>query len=178
MPELDRSDSRFDLIVELFRNHADAVYNVAYRIVWNRSDAEDVVQATFIQVFLKVDQLRDWSRARGWLLQIAYRQALSILRRRKEEPTDPADLAAYITAEQRTSEDAVSNQILRGELADTIRDAINALPQSLRMAIVLRDVEGLTLAEVADVLDIGPSATKMRVTRGRQQLRADLVGKI
>lgn len=167
------TNSRLARIAELFEANADAVYNVAYRIVWNRADAEDVVQATFIQVFLKLHQLQENAKARGWLLQIAYRQSLTLLRRRKDEPTDPADLP-----DRATIHDETVNPVLQSELAQTIRTAIDQLPQSLRIALVLRDVEGLAMAEVAGVLDIGQSAAKMRVARAREQLRTQLAGKI
>ncbi len=167
------AESRLGRIVELFETNANAVYNVAYRIVWNRADAEDVVQATFVQVFLKLHQLQDQTKVRGWLLQIAYRQSLTVIRRRRDQPTDPADLP-----DRATSHDATAAPVLQSELTRTIRAAIDQLPQNLRLALVLRDVEALPMAEVATVLDIGPSAAKMRVARARQQLRTELAGKI
>lgn len=171
--DLGSADSRLAQITALFEANADAAFNVAYRIVWNRADAEDVVQTTFIQVYLKMDQLEDKSKARGWLLQIAYRQALNVLRRRKDQPTDPADLPDRLTSHDATAEPALLN-----DLRLAIQTAIDQLPQSLRMAVVLRDVEGLPMREVASVLDIGQSAAKMRVTRAREQLRTELSGQI
>lgn len=168
---LGSAGSRLAQITALFEANADAAFNVAYRIVWNRADAEDVVQSTFIQVYLKMDQLEDQNRARGWLLQIAYRQALNVLRHRKDEPTDPADLP-----DRFTSHDATAEPALRSDLRLTIQTAIDRLPRNLRMAIILRDVEGLPMREVASVLDIGQSAAKMRVTRAREQLRTELAG--
>ncbi len=167
------ANSRLAQITRLFEDNADAAFNVAYRIVWNRADAEDVVQSTFIQVYLKMGQLHDQTKARSWLLQIAYRQALNILRRRKDEPTDPADLP-----DRFTSHDATAQPALQNDLRLTIQTAINRLPQNLRIAVVLRDVEGLPMREVASVLDIGQSAAKMRVTRAREQLRTELAGLI
>ncbi len=171
--DLAAANSRLNQITSLFEDNADAAFNVAYRIVWNRADAEDVVQSTFIQVYLKLDQLQDKSKARSWLLQIAYRQALNILRRRKDEPTDPADLP-----DRFTSDDATAEPTLQKDLRLTIQTAIDHLPQNLRIAVVLRDVEGLPMREVASVLDIGQSAAKMRVTRAREQLRTELAGLI
>ncbi len=170
---LGSANSRLAQITALFQANADAVFNVAYRIVWNRADAEDVVQSTFIQVYLKMDQLEDKSKARSWLLQIAYRQALNVLRRRKDQPTDPTDLPDRFTSHDSTAEPA-----LRNDLRLTIQTAIDSLPQNLRMAVVLRDVEGLPMREVASVLDIGQSAAKMRVARAREQLRTELSGLI
>ena len=80
------------LVEELFVIHVDAVFNVAYRVVWSRPDAEDVVQATFIKAFTRLDQLRDRARIRPWLLQVAYREAITVIRRRRDVPVDPAKL--------------------------------------------------------------------------------------
>jgi RNA polymerase sigma-70 factor (ECF subfamily) len=166
-------EDRIATITQLFEDHADATFNVGRRIVWNRSDAEDVVQATFIQAFLRLDQVQDPSRARAWLLKVAYHQAITVLRRRKDDPVDPQDLP-----EGSTPPDDTGDRVVRSELAATVRTAIDALPETLRVAIVLRDVEGLAMAEVADVLDISASAAKMRVARARERLRIALQGRI
>jgi DNA-directed RNA polymerase specialized sigma24 family protein len=76
-------------LVELFQANVSAAFNVAYRLVWNRADAQDVVQTSFIKATRSISQLRDASRARGWLLSITYREALMALRSRRDLPTDP-----------------------------------------------------------------------------------------
>ena len=79
-------------IETLFNKHVDAVYNVAYRVLWNRDDAQDVTQATFVKAFLRLDQLQDESKVRAWLLQVGYREAITVIRRRRDVPTDPLDM--------------------------------------------------------------------------------------
>ena len=160
-------------LVELFEANVDAAFNVAYRIVWNRADAQDVVQEAFIKAARGLDQLRDPGKARSWLLRITYREALMVLRARRDVPTDPVvlrDRAGLLAGPE--------DQVVQRELADVIRAAIDHLPETLRTAFVLRDVEELPMAEVAEVLDIGLSATKMRVARAREQLRTALTGRI
>jgi len=156
-------------LVELFEHHADAVFNVAYRVTWSAADAEDVLQESFVQAFLHRADLRDPARARPWVLSIAYRQALMCCRARRESPTDPSLLDPR---PDRAGDplDAVVN----GERAGMVREAIGRLSEDLRAAVVLRDAEGLPLREVAEILGIGLSATKMRVARAREQLRAAL----
>jgi RNA polymerase sigma-70 factor (ECF subfamily) len=160
-------------LVELFRANIGAAFNVAYRLVWNRADAQDVVQASFIKATRSISQLRDLGKARGWLLSITYREALMVLRSRRDLPTDPFALPERV-GRQPTPED----EFLQHELADEIRSAIDHLPDLLRTAFVLRDVEELPMNEVAEVLDIGASAAKMRVARAREQLRISLTGRI
>lgn len=165
------------LTIPTYGHHLSAcpsrVASVAYRIVWNRADAQDVVQIAFLQALQHRDQLIDPGRGRVWLLSITYREALQRLRARRDIPTDPVLLPG---AAQLASDPA--DIVAASELATIVRQSIDTLPDGLRTAFVLRDVEDLTLAEVAAVLDIGLSAAKMRVSRAREHLRRELTGKI
>ena len=163
-------EGRLERIVELFELHADSVFHVAWRIVWSVPDAEDVTQITFVRAFTRLDQLRDAGRARPWLLQIAYHSALEVLRRRRDVPTDPSELPDRPTAHD-------TEQIVdRRATLTLLQEAVDALPGTLRLAFVLRDIEGLSMIEVAETLGVGESAAKMRVARAREQLRLRLEG--
>lgn len=154
---------------ELFAAHVDAVFNVAYRVLWNRADAEDVVQATFVKVFMRLDQLKDSGRAKPWILQIAYREAIAVIRKRKDVPTDPADMTHTVS-----SDDGPAEQAVLSDIVDHLSAALERLDDDERMAVILRDVEQLPMRDVASVLEVGLSAAKMRVHRGRQSLRVIL----
>ena len=156
-------------IETLFTEHVDAVYNVAYRVLWNTDDAEDVTQTTFVKAFLHLDQLKDEAKVRAWLLQVAYREAITVIRRRRDVPTDPVDLSAEVSTAKGPEDLAVMSA-----MAAHISEALMAMDQDERMAVVLRDIEELPMREVAAVLDVGLSAAKMRVHRGRQSLRQKL----
>ncbi len=162
-------DEPVEWLAELFHDNVDAAFNVAYRLVWNRADAHDVVQSAFVKAARARHQLLDPARARGWLLSITYREALMVLRSRRDVPTDPVELA-----DRGGLAPDPADVSLAGELAEIIRDAIDRLPDGVRTALVLRDVEEVPMAEVADVLGIGLSAAKMRVARAREMLRIDL----
>ncbi len=153
-------------VEELYRAHVAGVYNVAYRVLWNRGDAEDVVQATFVKAFLRVGQLADPAKVRAWLLQVAYREAIAILRRRRDLPTNPADMPSQVATSMGPAELAVASAV-----AAELSAALYKLAADERVAVVLRDVEGLSMREVAEVTGVGLSAAKMRVHRGRQSLR-------
>ena len=168
MSDLLRESSSASLhqrVERLFRAHVDAVFNVAYRVLWSRADAEDAVQTTFVKAFTRIDQLEDPDRERPWLLQIAYRESIAIVRRRRAQPVDPSELPE--TVDQQTPE----NTAVSGEVVRIINAALLELGEAERMAVVLRDIEELPMAEVANVLGVGLSAAKMRVHRGRQSLR-------
>ncbi len=153
-------------IESLFREHVDAVYNVAYRVLWNSADAQDVVQSAFVKAFTRLDQLQDGSRARPWLLQITYREAITVVRRRRDVPTDPMEMP-----ETEASAHGPDDQAIAHSIAEQIAEALLQLREDERMAVVLRDVEELSMREVAEVLEVGLSAAKMRVHRGRSELR-------
>lgn len=158
-------------LVDLFERNADAVFNVAYRVTWNAADAEDVLQDSFVRAFLHHEDLRDRTRARPWLLSIAYRQSLMLLRARRDAPMDPVSIECPADR----GADPV-DAVLDEERAVLVRRAIGRLSDELRAAVILRDAEGLQLRETAEILGIGLSATKMRVARAREQLRRDLRG--
>lgn len=160
-------------LVALYEANVDAAFNVAYRLVWNSADAQDVVQNAFIKAAHGREQLRDASKARSWLLSITYREALMVLRSRQDVPTDPIDLPQHGSARFDPAD-----LLVQHELAGVIRSAIDRLPEALRTAFVLRDVEELPMGDVADVLGIGMSAAKMRVARARESLRIALTGRI
>ena len=163
-------ESQLAQIVDLFERHADSVFHVAWRILWSAADAEDVTQTTFVRAFTRLHQLRDAGRERPWLLQIAYHSALEVLRRRRDVPTDPSELP---DRPDRADTEGVAD---RRATAALLQAAIDELPGTLRLAFVLRDVEGLSTREVADTLEIGESAAKMRIARAREQLRLALEG--
>lgn len=163
-------EGRLERIVELFELHADSVFHVAWRILWSVHDAQDVTQTTFVRAFTRLDQLRDAGRAKPWLLQIAYHSSLEVLRRRRDVPTDPAELP-----DRPTGEDTEQIADRRATLS-LLQAAVDELPGTLRLAFVLRDVEGLSMSEVAATLGVGESAAKMRVARAREQLRVRLEG--
>lgn len=151
---------------QLFTRHVDQVFNVSYRLLWNRSDAEDVVQNTFLKASTHLDQLRDPTKARPWLLQIAYRESIGVIRRRRDVPLDPTSLRDIATTDRGPADTAVA-----GSLAQIVAANLAQLNSSERTAVVLRDVEELPMHEVATVMGIGLSAAKMRVHRGRAALR-------
>lgn len=162
----DLSSALARRVEELFVAHVDGVYNVAYRVVWNPTDAEDVVQTTFVKAFLRLDQLADPNKVRPWLLQVAYRESITVLRRRRDVVMDPTDLPGRPCGRPGPAEAAVASAV-----AAQLAEALLRLRPDERLAVVLRDVEGLPMRDVAEVLGIGLSAAKMRVHRGRQALR-------
>jgi RNA polymerase sigma-70 factor, ECF subfamily len=157
-------------ISHLFNEFADAIYTLGYRVVGDRHLAEDVVQETFIKVMRALPTYRGEGPIGGWIYRIGYREAISVTRKRREDPVDP-------TTHQVTSMPAAASveaDVLNLELAARLDDAMSRLSQPVRAAFTLRDIQGLSTTEVAGILDVSESAVKMRLARAREALRVQL----
>ncbi len=161
------SDSQW--LEHIFRANCAGVYTIARRVLRSDADSEDVTQTSFIRALSARSSLRDPERTRPWLLRIAYREAIAVLRRRRDLPTDPGALPQPRDTEPGPEECAMSEAT-----AERVRKAIEALPGGLAAAVVLRDLHGLPMSEVAEILGVGLSAAKMRVHRGRTLLKVQL----
>ena len=157
---------------QLVLDHSSFVYNVAYRMMGNRDDAEDVVQDAFLSAYRARDRFRGASQVTTWLYRITVNASLMRLRkksRKVEVSKDPAELVrSHDSADTRETPDQAA---LGNELASMIQASITKLPPDLRAAVVLRDVQGLSNEGAAGALDISVSAFKTRLHRGRVALR-------
>jgi len=157
-------------ISQLFSEFADAIYTLGYRIVGDRHLAEDVVQETFIKVINALPTYRSEGPIGAWVYRIGYREAITITRRRREDPIDPTTYAV-ISVESGAS---VERDVLNLELVERLDAAMGQLSAPVRAAFTLRDIQGLSTAEVAVVLEVTESAVKMRLARAREALRVQL----
>jgi len=162
---------------EIVTKHGDFAYNVAYRMMGNVDDAEEVVQDAFVSAYRSRDRFRGDAQVTTWLYRIVVNAALMRLRKRSHQneiATDP--LEVYRQVDSKAWADAPDKAALNNELKEHLQTAIDGLPEDLKSAVVLRDVQGLTNEEAADVLEISVSALKARLHRGRVALRNTLAG--
>ena len=161
-----RGDRRaFD---DLMSRHEERVFAVCLRLLRHREAALDATQDTFLTVFRKVDQFRGDSSFSTWLYRVAVNTCYDHLRRAKRHPTDPLpDAQDPPDAAGGSSLEAIE---LRGDLAR----ALASLSEEFRAAVVLADVEGLGVAEVAAILGVAEGTVKSRLHRARKQLAAYL----
>ena len=162
-------DEKFEQIVS---EHSSFVYNVAYRMMGNPDDADEVVQDTFLSAYRARDRFRGDAQVTTWLYRIATNAALMRLRknsRKKEISTDPTEV--YQRIDRADWADAPDRAALNNELAQEIQRGIGQLPDDLQAAVILRDLEELTNDEAAQVLEVSVSALKARLHRGRVMLR-------
>jgi len=157
-------------LTKLFAEFADATYTLGYRILGDRHLAEDVVQETFIKVIRALPTYRGEGPIAGWIYRIGYREAIAISRKRRDEVTDP-DSAVFANL---PAAECVEDSVISMDLVDRLDEAMLALSEPVRAAFTLRDIQGLSTQEVAEILDVSPSAVKMRLARAREALRVQL----
>ncbi|MBB5958360.1 RNA polymerase sigma-70 factor (ECF subfamily) [Saccharothrix tamanrassetensis] len=152
---------------QLVRRHTVRMYRVALRIVGDPVEAEDVVQDAWISAWRALPRFRGEAAPSTWLYRVVTNAALAHLRRKK--PTVPLESAP----EPRTS-DGPEASLLRNETTDVVLRAIAELEPTQRVPLVLRELEGLSYEEVAEVLGIAVPALRSRLHRARVALMAKL----
>jgi RNA polymerase sigma-70 factor, ECF subfamily len=166
---------------QVVRQYGGRLLAVARRIVGTEEDARDVVQDAFMNAFKSLDRFEGNAKLSTWLHRIAVNAALMKLRTRKRKPEQPIDSMlpgfneeGHFEERFQSWEEPVDKALEREENRELVRRQIDALPESYRTVLVLRDIEGLDTEETANMLGLSVNATKIRLHRARQALRAML----
>lgn len=163
---------------ELVHRNEGKIFGLALRITQNREDAEDILQKTFRQAYLRLDQFRGDSSFYAWLVRIAVSKALMKLP--KGGPSQVAldePMASEEDLMPREVEDwgpTPEQRYARTELQQIISDAIGKLDLAYRIVFLLRDMENLTNEETAQLLELSVPAVKSRLLRARLKMRSNL----
>ncbi|MFQ5847903.1 MAG: sigma-70 family RNA polymerase sigma factor [Candidatus Methylomirabilales bacterium] len=156
---------------ELVKRHQGRAYAIAYRMLGNREDAQEVAQEAFARAYFRLAEFRGTAQFRTWVYRILVNLATDLLRRRK--PDIRGDEAVLETVS--TGENPGAN-LDRQELRQGIEQAIAALPPDLRTVILLRELEGLSYAEIARIIRRPVGTVMSRLFHARQRLQQSLVG--
>jgi RNA polymerase sigma-70 factor (ECF subfamily) len=163
---------------QVFHDYAPRVYNLARRMLGNDADAEDVTQDVLLQVVRKLDTFRGESAFPTWLHRVTVNAALAHRRKRAQSPDhripDPLESIlddGHHAGPVRPWSVAPDQRALDRETHELIERAIARLPETYRDAYVLADVEGLSNAEIGDVLGLSVAAVKSRLHRARLLMR-------
>lgn len=164
---------------ELVNRYAQRVFRVARHITKNDQDAEDVLQDTFLKAYSRLGQFEGNAKFYTWIVRVAVNEALMRMRRGKNRVTVSLDqeletsdgaIQRELPAETESPEESLS----RTELRESLTQAIDSLSETYRPVFVLRDVEGLSTEETAEMLNLSLPAVKSRLLRARLQLRQKL----
>jgi RNA polymerase sigma-70 factor, ECF subfamily len=149
--------------------HLDSLYGAALRLTRRQADAEDLVQDTYVKAFRSAAQFRPGTNLKAWLFTILYNTFRNMRRDQGRSPIDVDSEAVELTAA--APQELSPEQILtRATLDADLQAALDGLPEIFRQAVWLRDVEELTYAEIASVVDIPIGTVMSRISRGRRLL--------
>ena len=175
-------EAAFNEIVALYKVK---VYNYLYRMMGHSDDAEDLTQEVFIRMYTSIDTFRSQSSLNTWLFRIASNLCIDHFRRSKksraiayslDEPVggeaDGDGLMREVADETYAPHRLLENQ----ETAQQVQGALEKLPEKLRAALVLHDIEGLPYEEIAQIVGCPLGTVKSRLFNARMQLRQSLTG--
>jgi RNA polymerase sigma-70 factor (ECF subfamily) len=154
----------------LVMHYQNLVYSFLYRLAPNWKDIDDLAQEVFVKVFHSIKKLKDRSRFKGWLYRIAVRVYIDEQRRwknRKEHFVSDAQLL-----ETRIDPNENPAHVLEQEqLQRRLQEALDRLPEEFKLAIVLREMQGLSYQEIANALKCSINTVRSRIFRSRQHLQ-------
>ncbi|MEZ5064576.1 MAG: sigma-70 family RNA polymerase sigma factor [bacterium] len=168
----DGDEAAFSDLVE---RHQGRVYNHALRMMGNVQDAEEVLQDTFVQAYRNLAKFEERSRFSTWIYRIATNEALMRLRKASRKVETSFEDLAHPDGEawHEALHDFTSalDDVQSTEIREALEKALVELPEEYRIVFTLRDIDGFTNAEVADILEISVAAVKSRLHRSRLFLR-------
>jgi len=159
--------------------YSSSIYRLGLRMLGNAQDAEDVLQNTFLNALTHLSTFEGRSSLSTWLFRIAANEALMLIRKKKPEvnleDAPPDGEAEDLKPTQFVDWSALpEDQLLSGEGKKILDQAIQNLPESMRIVFLLRDMEGLSIKETADALNLTETNIKTRLLRARLFLREQL----
>ncbi len=158
------------------------LYRLARGVLRNDSEAEDVVQETYVRAFTHLEQFRGDSSLSTWLSRIAMNESLGRLRRQRpsvELSTLPQGvLEAQIIQFPRTASEDPEKTMAQREIQHVVEHAIDELPEPFRLVFITRVIEGMNVEETAEILGLKPETVKTRLHRARNLLRENVEKKI
>lgn len=170
-----------DAFAELFKRNAAHAYRIAARFVGPNDDAQDLVQEAFLRVYLARQRWKPTARFSTWFYRILVNLCLKDLRKRKTAelvsldsplPTEQGEVARELPASADAGE--TNHPLLRKELVEAVRAAVQSLPPDQRMAVILHRFEGLSYKEIAEAMDRSLSSVESLLHRAKQSLRKNL----
>jgi RNA polymerase sigma-70 factor (ECF subfamily) len=162
-----RGDERaFSIIV---RAYQVPVFNYVLRLVGDRSLAEDLTQEVFLRVFQGLPRFSLRCKFTTWLFQVTKNRVLDELRAKERRPLNPINL------DDAPQLEVLDQPVERAEAIDALWHAIDGLPVDLKMALLLRDVVGLSYTEIADSLEVTLATVKWRIYKAREEVQIALV---
>lgn len=164
--ELKNGDN--EAYLRLIEMYSRRLYYFCLKLLGSSADAEDAVQTTFFKVYNGINRFEERSGLTTWIYKIAYNTCNDILRKRKNEYVFEKSDDIYLTVADEGA--SVEDEVVRREREKIVYECIYRLSSSHRRFIVLRDLEGLSYAKIADMLDLNMGTVKSGISRAREKL--------
>lgn len=165
----------FDLLVRKYQHRIAALIG---RYVHDWSECQDVAQDTFIRAYKALANFRGDAQFYTWLYRIAVNTAKNHLvathRRPPAEDIDVADAVNFAGSARLRNDDTPEHELLRGEIERTVTDTVASLPEELRVAVTLREMDGLSYEEIAERMQCPIGTVRSRIFRAREAIDAKL----
>jgi RNA polymerase sigma-70 factor (ECF subfamily) len=180
---LEDDEHAFDQLILLRKK---MVFNLCFRFLGNYEDADDCAQEVFLKVYRSLKKFRFESNFTTWLYRVTvntcknklnsleYRFRFKKMRINNNKPTEDAPQTVEIGDESYSPDSSLK----RKEISQLIQDAINKLPTSQKMVVVLRDMEGRSYEEIVEITGFKLGTVKSKLSRARQELRETLRGRV
>ena len=159
---------------QLMAMHEKRMYAVALRMFANREDAQDCLQEAMLRIYRAIGGFKGQSSFSTWVYRITMNTCLDELRRKKNRPSTSLDNLLDQGWSPSDGDNAPERRAIQSETSKTLAGAIRELPEDMRSAIVLRDLQGYSYDEIAQMLDVNVGTIKSRISRGREKLREKL----
>lgn len=175
-------DGDVEAFERLVEGYQKKVFNIAYRMLGNYDDASELAQEALIKIYKSIKSFKEESSLSTWIYRITTNVCLDELRKRKSKAV------VYIDENIRSEDEEINRQIEdnkptpdqkaeQNELRKTINTAIQSLSQEHKIVIILRDIQGLSYDEIAEILKCPPGTVKSRINRARLSLKEILLSK-
>lgn len=175
-PEVEQTDIITDIIerskkgnrqaqYQLYKMYSKAMFNICYRMMNDRSDAEDMLQESFSEAFRRLDSFRQESTFGAWLKMIVINRCINEIKRKKAQLEFFDDMSLFEEDEDGTDDYET------GLSADKIRKAMEGLPKGSRMIFSLYLLEGYDHQEISEILNISESNSKTQYMRAKQRIK-------
>ena len=159
---------------QLMAQHESRMYAVTLRMCANREDAQDCLQDAMLRIYRAISGFKGQSAFSTWVYRITMNTCLDELRRRKSRNASSLDNMLENGWSPADEEDVPERHAIASEQRRVIDKAIAQLPEDMRAAVVLRDIQGFSYEEIADMLGANIGTVKSRISRGRERLRSIL----
>jgi RNA polymerase sigma-70 factor (ECF subfamily) len=167
-------------VADLSESYGGKVYQLAFRYLRNREDAEEIAQDVLLKVYQKIDAFRGDAALSSWIYRITFNAAMSRLRQFKQDLPNAMEKTTDDDASRPLKREAIDwapladEDMLRAEMRRTLVRALKDMPVLYRAPVILRDVQGLSTEEASAVLHVKEQTLKSRLHRGRLMLREQL----